>query len=145
MRRLWRRPVVRRTALLTGLAVSGFGIGVAYGSWTRACAGGGCPSIGRLEEYRPSQAAKVYAADGRLVTDLGEQRRTVLRVDEIAPMLRGAFLAVEDKRFYEHQGIDLLRVLGAVRANLLALGWAQGFSTITMQLARKVWLGQIGF
>ena len=145
LRRLWRRRSVRRGTLLAGLAIGGFGSGVVYGSWSRACAGGGCPSIGRLEEYRPSQAAKVYAQDGRLITDLGEQRRTVLKVGDIAPLLRAAFLAVEDKRFYEHQGIDLLRVLGAVRANVLAFGWAEGFSTITMQLARNVWQGQIGF
>ncbi|HEX9582343.1 MAG TPA: PBP1A family penicillin-binding protein [Gemmatimonadales bacterium] len=143
--RLWRTPWVRRGALFGALTVGGLGLGLAYGSWTRACAGGGCPSIARLEEYRPSQAAKVYAADGRLVTDLGEQRRTVLRVDEIDPALRAAFLAVEDKRFYQHHGIDFLRVMGAVRANLMALGWAEGFSTITMQLARNVWQGQIGF
>ncbi|HWP37105.1 MAG TPA: PBP1A family penicillin-binding protein [Gemmatimonadales bacterium] len=143
--RLWRRPGVRRATLLGALVVTGFGSGLAYGSWTRACAGGACPSIGVLDEYRPQQAAKVYAADGRLITDLGEQRRTVLRVDEIAPALRAAFLAIEDKRFYEHNGIDYRRVLGAAWADLRALGWVQGFSTITMQLARNVWTERIGF
>jgi penicillin-binding protein 1A len=143
--RLWRRRGVRRATLLGGLVVTGFGTGLAYGSWTRACAGGACPSIGVLDEYRPQQAAKVYAADGRLITDLGEQRRTVLRVDEIAPALRAAFLAIEDKRFYEHNGIDYRRVLGAAWADLRALGWVQGFSTITMQLARNVWTERIGF
>ncbi|HXV86068.1 MAG TPA: transglycosylase domain-containing protein, partial [Gemmatimonadales bacterium] len=143
--RLWRIPAVRHGALLISAGLAGLAVGVGYGSWSRACAGGGCPSIARLEEYRPSQAAKVYAADGRLITDLGEQRRTVLLVNEIDPALRAAFLAVEDKRFYQHHGIDFVRVMGAVRANLVALGWAEGFSTITMQLARNVWQGQIGF
>lgn len=143
--RLWRRPGVRSATLLGALALTGFGSGLAYGSWTRACAGGACPSIGVLDEYRPQQAAKVYAADGRLITDLGEQRRTVLRVDEIAPALRAAFLAIEDKRFYEHNGIDYRRVAGAAWADLRALSWVQGFSTITMQLARNVWTERIGF
>ena len=61
----WRDPAFRRLVYLTGLAFGGLGLGLAYGSWTRACAGGGCPSIRVLEEYRPQQTAKVYAADGR--------------------------------------------------------------------------------
>ena len=141
----WSDPQVRRIVYLAGLSVSGLGLGLAYGSWSRACAGGGCPSIRVLEEYQPQQAAKIYAADGRLVTELGVQRRTVLPVNEIAPQLRAAFLSVEDKRFYQHHGIDYWRVPGAVVANLMAMGWAQGFSTITMQLARNVWEERIPF
>jgi len=142
----WRRdPKVRRTVSVAGLAACGLGLGLGYGSWTRACAGGGCPSIRVLEEYQPQQTAKVYAQDGRLITELGVQRRTVLPIDEIAPELRAAFLSVEDKRFYQHHGIDYWRIPGAVVANLMALGWAQGFSTITMQLARNVWDQRIGF
>ncbi|MBI2402506.1 MAG: PBP1A family penicillin-binding protein [Gemmatimonadetes bacterium] len=141
----WRNPRVRRFVYLAGLACSGLGLGLAYGSWSRACAGGGCPSIRVLEEYQPQQTAKVYAADGRLITELGVQRRTVLPVSEIAPEVRAAFLSVEDKRFYQHHGIDYWRIPGAVVANLMAMGWAQGFSTITMQLARNVWDERIGF
>lgn len=143
--RQWEQPAIRRRVVLTTLIFGGFGVGVAYGSWSRACAGTACPSISVLEEYRPEQGAKVYAADGRLVTELGIERRTVLRVDEIAPEVRAAFLAVEDKRFYRHNGIDYWRIPGAIKANLLALRWAQGFSTITMQLARNVWDERIGF
>jgi penicillin-binding protein 1A len=145
LRSRWQEPRLRRGVWLTLLAVSGFGIGAGYGSWARACAGGACPSIGVLEEYRPQQAAKVYAADGRLITDLGVQRRTVLPIDQIAPELRAAFLAVEDKRFYRHHGIDFWRIPGAIKADLLAGGYVEGFSTITMQLARNVWEERIGF
>ncbi len=141
----WRNTRFRRGTYLTLLAVSGLGIGVVWGTWTRACAGGACPSIRVLEEYRPQQAAKVYAADGRLITELGVQRRTVVPVNEIAPELRAAFLSVEDKRFYQHHGIDYWRIPGAIVANLLAMSWAEGFSTITMQLARNVWEERIGF
>ena len=141
----WLPPQLRRALWLIVLAGVGLGSGIAYGSWTRACAGGSCPSIGILEEYRPQQAAKVYAADGRLITELGVQRRTVLPIDEIAPALRAAFVAVEDKRFFQHHGIDFWRIPGAIKADLLAGGYAEGFSTITMQLARNVWEERIGF
>jgi penicillin-binding protein 1A len=141
----WPNPQMRRAAWWTVVAVSGLGLGLSYGSWTRACAGSACPSIRVLEEYRPQQAAKVYAADGRLVTDLGVERRTVLPIDEIAPELRAAFVAVEDKRFYQHHGIDFWRIPGAIKADLLAGGYVEGFSTITMQLARNVWEERIGF
>ena len=82
------------------------GMGLAYGSWTRACTGTTCPSIASLEGYRPTQTAKVYAADGRLITELGIERRSVLAFDEISPAVRAAFVAGEDQRFYKHGGID---------------------------------------
>ena len=132
----------RRTWQLAGLlalAGLGLGLGLAYGGWTRACAGNACPSIGVLESYRPTQALKVYAADGRLIQEVGAQHRTVLSSDEIDPALRAAFVAVEDKRFYEHGGIDFRRIAGAIIADVKALSFVEGFSTITMQLARNVW------
>ncbi len=120
------------------LLIVGFGAGIGYGSWTRVCAGSACPSIAILDDYRPQQTSKVFAVDGRLITELGLERRTVIRLDEMPRHLREAFIAVEDKRFYQHHGIDYSTVMGAVRANLLALSWERGFSTITMQLARNV-------
>ncbi len=120
------------------IAASGFGMGAAVGSWTRACAGGNCPSIAVLDQYRPRQSSKIYAADGRLVADLGADLRTVRRLENMTPALRAAFVAVEDKRFFEHNGVDLRRVLGAVIANFRCLCFREGFSTITMQLARNV-------
>jgi penicillin-binding protein 1A len=114
------------------------GLGLAYGSWTRACAGTSCPSIASLEGYRPTQTAKVYAADGRLITELGVERRSVLSFDEISPAVRAAFVAIEDQRFYKHGGIDYLGIPRAVLVNLRAGRFAEGFSTITMQLARNV-------
>jgi penicillin-binding protein 1A len=136
-------PRGRRTLLYGGLAALGLFVGLGWGSWTRACAGGACPSIALLEEYRPMQAAKVYAADGRLVTDFGTERRTVLKLADVSPAVKAAFLAVEDKRFYAHHGIDFLRVLGSIKANVLAMRYAEGFSTITMQLARNIFRQQL--
>jgi penicillin-binding protein 1A len=103
--------------------------------WMRVCAGTRCPSIEGLDSYDPDQASKVYAADGRLITDLGKERRTVVSLDEMSPAVIAAFLTTEDKRFFEHRGIDWVRFFGALKANLLAGAVREGFSTITMQLA----------
>ena len=137
LRRLWS-PKSRRGVLFGAIATVGLGVGVVVGSWTRACAGAACPSIGILESYRPTQALKIYAADGRLITERGTERRTVLGFDEISLAVRGAFIAVEDKRFYEHNGIDFIRFFGAAKRVILAFDYVEGFSTITMQLARNV-------
>ncbi|MBI1966470.1 MAG: PBP1A family penicillin-binding protein [Gemmatimonadetes bacterium] len=145
IRSWWRNPRVRR-ALFAGLALGTVYVaGLAYGSWTRVCAAERCPSISRLigEHSGPQQNSKVYAADGRLISELGAERRTVLSLSEIPLSVRQAFIATEDKRFYSHHGIDYLRILGALKADIQALRWAQGFSTITMQLARNVFPDQI--
>ncbi|MDH3455204.1 MAG: PBP1A family penicillin-binding protein [Gemmatimonadota bacterium] len=140
----WRRvPKWTQPLLYTGIVAGMLGLGIVFGSWTRACAGGACPSIAVLDTYRPQQALKVYAADGRLIQEVGVEHRTVVGADDIAPAVRAAFLAAEDKRFYQHGGIDFRRIFGALRANVLALGYEEGFSTITMQLARNVWSDQL--
>jgi penicillin-binding protein 1A len=143
--RLKRRltPRTRRVLLFVIIVFGGFGFGVAYGSWNRACAGGACPSIGVLESYRPTQALKVYAADGRLIREIGTEHRTVLRLEEMSPALPAAFVAVEDRRFFTHGGIDARGVARAVLADILCMSFCQGFSTITMQLARNVWQDQL--
>ena len=132
-------PRARRNLLVGFLAVVAFGLAVLVAAWSRACAGNTCPSIEELGGYDPDQASKVYAADGRLITDLGLERRTVIPLGEMSPYVKTAFLATEDKRFYSHHGIDWYRVFGAIRTNVFALRFAEGFSTITMQLARNIW------
>ncbi|MEX0691622.1 MAG: PBP1A family penicillin-binding protein [Gemmatimonadales bacterium] len=142
VRRLWNAfwdsRAARRTTGLSMLAVMGLGAGVVWGSWSRACAGGNCPSIASLDGYRAREALKIYAADGRLITEIGTQRRTVVRLDELPPAVPAAFLAVEDQRFYEHGGVDFRGVFRAVVKNALTLSFEEGFSTISMQLARNV-------
>ena len=137
-RRLWVRWLV-----VGVLAAGTFGFAVLLAAWMRACAGNSCPSIAGLDEYDPDQASKVYAADGRLITDLGLQRRTVVPLSEMSPAVIEAFVVTEDKRFYEHDGIDWVRVFGAVKNNILAGQLSEGFSTITMQLAGNLWPEEI--
>ncbi len=142
MRFPWlHNPRVRGNIAVGLLAVLGFGLALGVGAWTRACAGAACPSIAGLnpDVFSPEQASKVYAADGRLITDFGLERRTVVPLDQMAGAVTAAFIVTEDKRFYGHRGVDYIRVVGAIKANLLAFRFAEGFSTITMQLARNLW------
>ncbi len=132
-------PRARRNVLVGFLALVALVLAVLAAAWSRACAGNTCPSIEELGGYDPDQASKVYAADGRLITDLGLERRTVIPLGEMSPYVKTAFLATEDKRFYSHHGIDWVRVFGAVKTNIFQLRFAEGFSTITMQLARNIW------
>src|SRR3990172_1836814 len=143
--RWWHDPQQRKRAVAGSALACLFGIGLAYGSWPRVCAAERCPSIARIlgSEGKPQQTSKVYAADGRLITELGIERRTVVALAEMPVYLRQAFIAVEDKRFYSHHGLDYWRILGAFKANITALRYTQGFSTITMQLARNVFPDQI--
>ena len=140
LRRWWYTPRIRSNAFTLFLASVAFGAGFLSGAWRRACVGGACPSPAKLTQgYDPEQASKVFAADGRLVTDLGLERRTVISLNQMSPAVVAAFLTTEDKRFYQHHGVDWFRLLGAIKANVLHGGVTQGFSTITMQLARNLW------
>ncbi|HET9515299.1 MAG TPA: PBP1A family penicillin-binding protein [Gemmatimonadales bacterium] len=131
-----------RRILLGTAAAAVFGLALIAGAWTRACAGGACPSIALLSNYDPDQASKVYAADGRLITDFGLQRRTVVTLQDMSPAVAAAFLSVEDKRFYQHQGVDWYRVFASfarIPKSVLTGERFQGWSTITMQLAGNLW------
>jgi len=133
----WRSPGVMRAVVLGILGALTLGTAILLAAWLTVCRGNACPSLDALGEYDPAQASKVYAADGRLITDLGLERRTVVPITEISPAVIQAFLATEDKRFYEHHGIDWIRVFGAAKGVVLG-GRITGASTITMQLARNL-------
>jgi len=133
-----RHPRLIRWTLLTGTFGASFMAGLAFAGWALVCRGGGCPAVEELDAYQPRQTSKLYAADGRFIAELGLERRTLLSITDIPPVVRDAFLVTEDKRFYDHGGIDFYRVPGAVVANLRARSIVQGFSTITMQLAGNI-------
>src|SRR2546427_3580353 len=116
----WHSVFTKRGLIAVGLLGVAFSVGIAYGAWTRVCMAERCPSIARLGPgNQPQQTSKVYAADGRLITELGLERRTVLPLSEIPLSLQHAFIATEDKRFYKHHGIDYWRILGSLKANLV--------------------------
>ena len=132
-----------RYALIAGAFLATFGVGFVVLGWLLVCRGNECPSISALDKYRPRQTSKLYAADGRFVAELGLERRTLVPIEQIPKVLRTAFVITEDRRFYEHSGIDLIGVVRAGLANLRRGGFSQGFSTITMQLARNVFPQQL--
>lgn len=131
--RVWARRL--GLFLLWGL-VGGIFL-VAAGLWW-ACRGDACPDVRYLETFQAQQSSKVYDVKGRLIGEFGTQRRTVVPLDSIPKVVQRAFLAVEDKRFYQHHGVDWVRIGGAMARNIRAGGYAQGFSTVSMQLARNI-------
>ncbi len=118
------------------------GVGGAIALWPR-CSGDGCPDVASLRDYSPPQASRVFDGRGQLVAHLAPERRIVVPLERVPAHVVGAFLAVEDQRFFEHGGIDFRRVGGALVHDLRTLSFEQGFSTITMQLARNVFPEQL--
>jgi penicillin-binding protein 1A len=135
----WKsHPRLLRWTLLAATFFVSLGVGMAYAGWALVCRASECPDVEELGRYQPRQTSKLFAADGQFIAELGLERRTLLKLADIPPVLREAFLVVEDKRFYKHGGIDWLRVPAAIFNNLRTRSWSQGFSTITMQLARNI-------
>ncbi len=139
--RVMKKPV--RYALIGLASLAALSLTVFAAGWLLVCQGNRCPSISVLEKYRPRQTSKLFAADGRFVAELGLERRTLVPIAQIPKVVKSAFIITEDRRFYEHNGIDLVGVLRAGITNVLRGGYAQGFSTITMQLARNVFPQQL--
>ena len=83
---------------------------------------------------RPPQSTVVYDRDGGLIGEIGPQARTWVRIVDLPAYVGHAFVAVEDHRFYQHDGVDVVGVVGALRDNLLRGGRPRGASTITQQL-----------
>jgi penicillin-binding protein 1A len=98
------------------------------------------PQINDLEHYRPSTTTELYDRKGRIVGSFALERREVIGYDSFAPVLRQAVLSIEDKKFESHWGINMIRVMEAVWHDLRSHGRFQGASTLTMQLARNLFL-----
>jgi penicillin-binding protein 1A len=132
LRRFWMPAV-----LMLALAAGGLtGIIAAYQlNYSQAAS-----EVAALATYRPSVVTRVYADDGKTV--IGEfalEKRIPLKYDEIPPVMKNAILAVEDARFYDHIGIDPIRIVGATWKNLTS-DKVEGGSTLTQQLAKNLFL-----
>ena len=97
------------------------------------------PDISDLAEYKPKLPLRVFTADGQLMGEFGEERRNLTPIKEIPQIMKDAVLSIEDNRFYDHGGVDYLGILRAGIANIGRVK-SQGASTITMQVARNVYL-----
>ena len=97
------------------------------------------PDVTALSDYRPKLSMRVYSVEGTQIGEFGEERRNFMPFKDIPKVMKDAVLAIEDARFYQHGGVDYI---GLLRASLANLGRAksQGASTITMQVARNVYL-----
>jgi penicillin-binding protein 1A len=116
--------------LVSVLIVVGVALSVAYPN---------LPDVSDLSDYRPKLPLRVYSAEGVLLGEFGQERRSLTPINEIPKVMKDAVLAIEDARFYTHSGVDYKGLLRATLANL-GRAKSQGASTITMQVARNVYL-----
>ncbi|MGA3032436.1 MAG: PBP1A family penicillin-binding protein [Terracidiphilus sp.] len=98
------------------------------------------PQISELENYRPSAATDLYDRKNRVIGSFALEHRIVVGYEGFAPVLRQAVISIEDKNFESHWGINVIRVVGAAWHDIRTHGRAQGASTLTMQLARNLFL-----
>jgi penicillin-binding protein 1A len=135
----WQRFLIKLFAWISGLALAAVLAAVTAAGIALAVAYPNLPDIGDLSDYRPKLPLRVFSADGVLLGEFGEERRNLTPINEIPAVMKNAVLAIEDARFYSHNGVDYK---GLMRAGIANLGRAksQGASTITMQVARNVYL-----
>src|SRR5208282_4232333 len=98
------------------------------------------PQVEALEAYRPSSITELYDDHDRVIGSFALQRRVVVGYDDFPPVLREALVSIEDKDFYRHSGINFWRIIGAAYRDIESGGRVQGASTLTMQLARNLFL-----
>ncbi len=98
------------------------------------------PSVEALKRYHPPLVTSVYSADGELIGEFYIERRYLVPLSELPPHLIKAFVAIEDSRFYEHSGVDLIGILRAMLKNIQAGEIVQGGSTITQQVVKSLLL-----
>src|ERR1700757_2781783 len=98
------------------------------------------PQVDALEAYRPSSITELYDDRGRVIGSFALQRRVVMGYDDFPPALRDALVSIEDKDFYAHSGINFWRIVSAAYRDIESAGKVQGASTLTMQLARNLFL-----
>jgi penicillin-binding protein 1A len=125
------------------IAFVSLGAGLGYGAWTSVCRD--CPSIAQIYVWEPKQSSRIFDRDGKLIAELFEERRTPVDISNLPPHVGQAFIAVEDKRFYRHDGLDYRRLISANLRNVVSRRITGGGSTITQQLARNMFEEGIGF
>ena len=98
------------------------------------------PSLDSLQHYKPKMPLTIYSSDGQVIGIYGEQRREFTKISDFPKILKDAVIAAEDKRFYDHWGVDVWGVARAVIGNVMAGGVQSGASTITQQVAKNFYL-----
>lgn len=123
-----------------GLALSGLVAAIAVALLVIALATPRLPPITSVAEYQPKMPLRIMTADGVLIGEFGEERRSLVRLPDVPKHLVQAILAAEDDAFFQHRGIDFMGIARAMVANVFSGSRSQGASTITMQVARNFYL-----
>lgn len=131
--RSFRNILLTSSLIFFGLLVGGAG-GLAWYATT------GLPALESLDDYQPSLITRIYADNGQPIGEYYAERRILTPYEAIPPDLINAIVAVEDARFFEHPGLDILGILRAAWTNIRRGGKVEGASTITQQLARSLFL-----
>ena len=132
---MFKRWLVYLSSLVAGVLLVGGVVGVLV--WALISAR--LPSLDVLTDYQPKLPLRVLSEEGATLAEYGEERRRIVKLTEVPPVVRQAILAAEDSNFYEHSGVDWLAVLRAAYTNATT-GSRQGAGTITMQVARNFFL-----
>ncbi len=98
------------------------------------------PSLQQLESYKPKLSSKVYSSDLQVIHEYFIEKRSFVPLEELPEDLVRAVIATEDRKFYDHWGMDIRRLFGAVIKNVLTTSFREGASTLTQQLARQLYL-----
>ena len=127
-----RTVAIAGVAVLSAIAAAGLALAI-YAAWLFH----DLPDAADLAEYRPPTSTRVYAWDGTLIGEFGQERRIFVPYGQLPPLLMRAFLTAEDRKFYEHGGIDVVGIGRALTRDVVALAQGrrlQGGSTITQQV-----------
>jgi penicillin-binding protein 1A len=131
--------VLKLAAWAMGLAAAGLACILLVVGVAMVIAYPNLPDISDLADYKPKLPLRVFTEDGQLMGEFGEERRNLTPIQDIPKVMKNAVLSIEDNRFYQHGGVDYLGILRAGIANVGRMK-SQGASTITMQVARNVYL-----
>ncbi len=133
IRRHWRLAAAGTTAAMMILVFT----------WAETCGFAGCPSAASIQAFRPSEGSRILDRSGRTLGRLTYVRRVNVPLAQVPRQARAAFIAVEDRRFYEHHGVDWRSAARATLRNIRHFGVEEGFSTITMQVVRNAFIPQL--
>jgi penicillin-binding protein 1A len=136
-------PGLYAGAVVALLVLAALGSGLALGSWRNVC--DQCPSIAQIYVWEPQQSTRILAHDGRLIAELYQERRTPVSLEALPAHVPQAYIAIEDRRFYEHGGFDSRGIARAVAELVITQRKSSGGSTITQQLARHMFQAELGF
>src|SRR5438094_6915590 len=134
------RTLVRRHWIgLTALACTVMAV-FAVDGWLYTCGYASCPTASEIRAFHPSEGGRIVDEYGRLIGRLAIVRRVNVELRDVPSYVQQAFIATEDRRFYDHNGLDWRGFVRALVRNVGSLGVREGFSTITMQVVHNSFL-----